>query len=117
MLRPANGVADRAGLLAPRGAGENIRDFEEALLRNAARLLDHLGRVAREVALQHLENAARMLQRFVAMRLVQLLRFAAAILPLPSPSGRHPWLLRRFRAFVKPRGRVVLFLLRIPAAE
>ena len=88
------------------------------LARNAADLLDHLRRVAREVALQNLEDAARMLQRFVAMRLVQILRFAAAVLAVPAAALAISRLSRRrLRAFVQPRLGVVLLLLRIPAGE
>src|SRR5205085_3253388 len=79
MLRPADRVTDRGRFLATGSAREDVGDFDEALARNAARLLDELRRVAREVALQYLKHAARMLQRFIAMRLIEILRFAAAI--------------------------------------
>src|SRR5438067_12094302 len=51
------------------------------------------------------------------MSLVQLLRFTAAVLAMPSPLHLHAGLLTRLGAFVQPRLGVVLFLLRIPAAE
>src|SRR5437773_4532180 len=110
MLRPADGVANGAGLLAPRGAGEDVGHFEEALLGNAAVLFDHLRRVAREVTLENMEDTSRMLQRRIAIWLVQMLRFAAAIFGVPSPLLVHSRLHRRLRTFVEPRLRVVLFL-------
>src|ERR1043165_7074816 len=117
VLRPADGVADRGGLVAARGAGEDIGDFEEALARDAARTLDELRRVAREMALEHLIDAARMLQRAVLHRLVEGLRFAAAVLLLSAALRLHARrrlvLLRG--AGVEPRLRVVL--LPVPSAE
>ena len=68
------------------------------------------------MTLQHLEHAARMLQRFVALRRLHALRFAAAIFFLTSfvlaVSGRA---ILRLRAGVEPRLRVVLFP--IPSGE
>ena len=62
-------VADRAGLArGPERDVKRVGDLEEALLRDAADLLDHLRRVAREMPLQDLKDAARMLQRRVAPR-------------------------------------------------
>ena len=51
------------------GVGEDrLGDLEERLPRAAGRPLDHLRRVAAEVALDDLEDAARVLQRLVALR-------------------------------------------------
>src|SRR5207237_8282002 len=92
----------------------------EALARNAARLLDELRRVAHEVALQYLKHAARMLQRFIAMRLIEVLRFAAAIFSVTAAVLAHAGLIAFALlrcARVAPRLRVVLFLLRFPSRE
>src|SRR5581483_7231227 len=105
VLRPADCVTDRAGLLAARSAGEDVRDLEELLARNAAVALHHLRRVAREMALQHLEDAARVLQRLIANRLVDVLRFAAAVLAMPAAGLGNVLALR---ALVEPGVSVVL---------
>src|SRR5215218_3276416 len=65
MLRPANRVAERRGLLPPRVLGQCPCYLEESLLRGAADLLDHLGSVPGEMTLEYLEHAARVLQRHV----------------------------------------------------
>src|SRR5215208_4716342 len=65
MLRPTDRVAQRRGLLPPRVLGQGSGYLEESLLRGAADLLDHLGRIPGEVALEDLEHAARVLQRHV----------------------------------------------------
>ena len=57
VLRPGDGVGHRAGPLRARVVGQRLGHLEELLLRAAAYLLDHLGRVAREVPLQDLEDA------------------------------------------------------------
>src|SRR4029078_2669986 len=89
VLRPPDGVADRGGLVAARGAREDAGDFEETLPRDAAGALDELRRVAREVALHTLIDAARMLARAVLMWLVHVLRFAAAVLAVAAVLGLH----------------------------
>ena len=53
----------RRGPLAARVGAQRLGHLEEALARDAADLLDHLRRVAGEVPLQDLEDAARVLQR------------------------------------------------------
>ena len=45
--------------------GDDLGDLQERLLRDAADPLDHLGRVAVDVLLQELEDAARVLERLV----------------------------------------------------
>ena len=65
VLRPADRVDERAGALATRVVAELLRDQQELLDGAAARVGDELRRVARVVALEDLEDAARMLQRVV----------------------------------------------------
>ena len=67
VVGPADGVAERGGALAPAVAGQRVGDLRELLRRDAADLLHHLGGVAGEVPLEDLEDAARVLQRLVAV--------------------------------------------------
>ena len=46
---------------------DGLAQRQELLRRHAGHLLDHLGRVAGVVPLEHLEHAARVLQRFVTL--------------------------------------------------
>src|SRR6476620_7531134 len=62
----AHRVAERAGALASTVAGQRFGDPGELLGRDAADLLHHLRGVAREVPLEDLEDAARVLQGLVA---------------------------------------------------
>ena len=89
VLRPADRVAERRRALAARVVAQRLGHLEELLARDAADLLDHLRRVAGEVALEDLEDAARVLQRRVlvgrlavrelaAVRAVRLLARVAA---------------------------------------
>src|SRR5689334_13311012 len=78
MLGPANGVCKRGRALAAAVLHERLTNAQEKVLRRAANALDHLGRVAREVAPQYLEYAARMLQRVVTFH-----RAVIALLELP----------------------------------
>jgi hypothetical protein len=66
VLCPADGVRDGRGLFRSGRARENVGHIEKRIARNPACLLDELRRVTREVALQDLKYAARMLQRFIA---------------------------------------------------
>src|SRR5918994_1614888 len=120
MLRPADRVAERRGLLPPRILGQGPGYLEESLLRGAADLLDHLGRVPGEVALEDLEHAARVLQRHVgrprhtgmhlpALSLTGLAHYAS----LAPPDGG---VIDRV-SLVTPARRVVLFALLVPAGE
>ena len=70
VLRPAHGVTDSRGFVAAGRARENIGDFEKRVLRHAAELLDQRRRVSREVPLENLKDAARMLQRSVSLAFV-----------------------------------------------
>ena len=68
VLGPGHGVGERRG---PVGAGvreDRLGDLQERVPRAAGHPLDHLGRVAAEVPLDDLEDAARILQRLVALR-------------------------------------------------
>src|SRR5205823_6150342 len=65
VLRPPDGVHERGRTLAARVRAQRLGDLEEGGSRDAAGLLDHLRRVAAEVPLQELEDAARVLERVV----------------------------------------------------
>ena len=67
VLGPADRVAEGGGALAPEFAQSASATLQEQLARHAADLLHHLRRVAREVPLQDLEDAARVLERLVAL--------------------------------------------------
>src|SRR4051812_25734900 len=105
MLRPSNGVADRASALRTAGAREHIGDLEKAIGWDTAYAFHHLRRVTREVSLRYLEHAARIRQRLVADGRVQVLGFAAPLLRVSASilirSRRLAVLLRR--AFIQPR--------------
>src|SRR5205814_6678379 len=62
LLGPTDGVTNRCGLIGTRGGGKSISHFVKQRRRDAANFLDHLGRIARKVAPQYLENTARMSQ-------------------------------------------------------
>jgi len=67
---------------------------------------------------QDLEDAARMLQRLVVPRLVELLRLPAAVFAVSSALRRHAGsLFVSLGALVQPCLRIVLPLLRIPSRE
>ena len=68
VLRPADRVDQRRGPLAARVADQRLGDLQELLARDAADLLDGLGRVARVVPPQDLEHAARVPERLIAPR-------------------------------------------------
>src|ERR687897_3646262 len=120
MLRPADRVAQRRGLLPSRVLGQGPGYLEESLLRGAADLLDHLGRVPGEVALEDLEHAARVLQRHVgrprhtgmhlpALSLTGLAHYAS----LAPPDGG---VIDRV-SLVTPARRVVQFAIFVPTGE
>ncbi len=67
VLREADRVHERARPLAARVAADRLGVPEELLDRAAARVRDGLGRVAREVPLQDLEHATRVLERLVLL--------------------------------------------------
>ena len=67
VLRPPDRVTERRRPLAARVGDQRLGHAQEVLLRDAAHLLDHLGRVAREVLHQLAEDGARVLERLVAL--------------------------------------------------
>src|SRR3989442_9236085 len=79
MLCPAHGVADRASLLGTGSRSEHLSCFQKNILRNSAVALDHLRRVTREVAFQHLEHTSRIFEGWICRELIRLLRLAATI--------------------------------------
>ena len=77
VLGPADGVAERTGLLASRVLRDRLAVVDELLGRATARLRDELRRVALVVLLQDLEDAARVLQRVVLLRRLAVLEGGA----------------------------------------
>ena len=70
VLRPSEGIRDRARLLRHARRRHDLADLEVRVLRRSADPLDHFRRVALDVLLQKLEHAARILERRVdAVRL------------------------------------------------
>src|SRR4029079_6668743 len=65
VLGPAHRVHDCGGAGAAGRGGPGLGDVEELLPRDAADLLDDLRRVAGEVPLEDLVDAARVLQRLL----------------------------------------------------
>src|SRR6185312_15625226 len=63
VLRPTDGVAEGAGAIAPRVVAQRLGDAQKQVAWAAGDALDQLRRVARVVALEDLEDTARMLQR------------------------------------------------------
>src|SRR5581483_4044362 len=105
-----------------RAVADRARDVQELLDAAAARVGDELGRVARVVALQDLEHAARVLQRVVGFRRVAVREPAAVasmrLLALHARSLEALFALagrsvHRY-ACVLPRRHVVLALIRVP---
>jgi len=118
MLRPADGVADSRGSVGAGRSAEDLRDVEERVTRNAAHVLDHLGRIACVVTLQNLKHAARMFQGRISGRRRVLRGLAAAILSMASTLAfvRDVLVLGR-RTFVRPAIWRVAMGSRIPAGE
>src|SRR5262245_19241449 len=94
MLGPADRIADRRCLIGPRCPNECVRYLVEEDRGDAANLFHHFWRVAREVAAQRLQDAARMLQGGIPLRKTELVF-----------------------SFVEPGFVVVRSFLRIPAGE
>ncbi len=87
VLGPAHGVADGGRFIGAGGGDEGFRRFQECVPGHAAVALDGFRRVAREMALQDLEDAARMLQGAILVLLGFFLDLAAAIVAV-SAAGR-----------------------------
>src|SRR5450432_2586934 len=68
MLRPTERVTNRCRFLGTGSSDERVRHFVKERGRNSTNFLHHFGGVAREVAAQCLQNAARMLQGRIALR-------------------------------------------------
>ena len=71
VVRPTHRVDECAGPLASRVALQLLAHPQELLLRHTAGLLDDLRCVAREVPLEDLEDAGRVLERLVGAELVR----------------------------------------------
>ena len=100
VLRPADRVAERRRALAAGVLAQRLRDLEELLLRAAADLGDALGGVAAVVALQQLEDAARVLERRVLLRGLAVLEpgpVAAVTHGLAAERGLSSWTAPRTR--------------------
>ena len=113
VLRPSHGVTDRGGLRPARRRGRTPRPPSRNSLRGTPQTLDHFGRVAREVPLQHLEHAARMLQRRIGLVLRHLAGFAAAILAVTAACFGMAGVCRRWLlpgSLVQPGFRIVFLL-------
>src|SRR5437879_10359529 len=93
MLRPSQGITNGSGLFRTRSRGEGFRHFDEHILGNSTAAFDHLWRVAREMAFQHLIDAARMLKRDVSLVLARILRLTASIFSMSATGRRVPRLL------------------------
>jgi len=92
VLGPGHRVGERGRLVGAGGVQQRLGDLQEGLLRTAGDALDQLGRVTREVALDDLEDAARVLERVVAERR----RFEQRLHQrLERRAGRQRRLLRR----------------------
>ncbi len=117
VLGEADGVAPHRRALAPRVLHQLVGDGLEVLRRDAADALDHLRRVAAEVALEDLEDAAGVLQRLVALELARVHARARALLEalrgVLARTGRR----RHLAALVHPRTAVVHPRLGVEAAE
>src|SRR5205085_1707252 len=120
VLRPADGVTHGRGAVGAGVAAEGVGHGQERVPGDAAHLLHQLRRVAGVVALQHLEDAAGVLQGGVGLgRLatvggaVGAVLLALGRLPVDAAAGA----VRRLLARVLPRGVVVGVGLRVPAGE
>src|SRR2546423_9314815 len=124
VLRPADGVAERARPIAPRVRDQRLAYLDEVVDGAAARLGDELRRVALVMPLEDLQDAARVLHRgILGGRL-------AVVEPAAVPAVARRLALRRLEALLALAGRAVdlhalvhpafdavLALLGIPAGE
>jgi len=91
VLRPSDRVGERACPLATGVLAQLLGDVEEVALGAAAGVGDELRRVARVVALEDLEDAARMLERLVfGGRLAVRETASLPAVPACSPLGGPP---------------------------
>ena len=70
VVGPSDGIAKGAGALAAGILRQRINDLEKSFLRAARDPFDHVGRVARVMALHDLVNAIGMLKRQILRRRV-----------------------------------------------
>ena len=105
VLGPADGVDERAGALAARSCAPAPRTPRRNCSCGTPQVsLHHLGGVAGEVPLEHLEDAARVLQRLVALAACSPLLAARRPCALVLPASRSAR-ARRSLALVAPPGR------------
>src|SRR3712207_6682029 len=119
MLGPADGVAERRGLLAPGVLADGLGDLEEGFLRAAGHALDHLRGVPGEVTLEDLERATGVLERWVVRARPALMhpRLTSDLLALEAVLASSDGGVVDGMALVAPARRVVLLLLLVPARE
>src|SRR6185437_17019678 len=72
MLRPADCVADGSGFIRAGSRTVSLRNFQKEIFGNAAILLHHLRRIAREMLFEYLIHTAGMPQSRVRFMLTQL---------------------------------------------
>src|SRR5437660_12751718 len=88
MLRPTHGIADCSRLVRPGCIRKHFRNFEEMFPGNSADRLNELRRITREMTLQHVENAARVLKRGIGIVLMRIAGFSAPIFAVtPACAG------------------------------
>src|SRR5215472_6050444 len=120
MLRPAQGITNRARLVAAGSRGECLCGAEKNLFGNAAMAFHDLRRVAREMAFENLENTLGVFERRVGPERVYVLRFPAAVFSLTAARlgmSRGCRGVFFFRPPIKPGVRIVALLLPIPPRE
>src|SRR5882724_8431943 len=71
MLRPADGITDRRGLIRTGCYNERVSDFLKKRRRDSANLFDHLRRVTREMPFEFLENTLWILQSEIPLGIAQ----------------------------------------------
>src|SRR5437667_7534960 len=71
MLRPADGITDRRGLIRTGCCNERVSDFLKKRRRDTANLFDHLWRVTREMPFEFLEHTLWILQSEIPFGIAQ----------------------------------------------
>src|SRR5579871_984284 len=117
VLRPADGVDERAGALPAGVLRERLRHLDEVVDRAAARLRDELRRVPRVVPLEDLEDAARMHKRRVLRRRLAVREPFAAAAVTGLLAGRRAARAGDLHPLVHPALDLVLPGLGVPAGE
>src|ERR1700758_5059533 len=75
MLRPADGITDRCGLIRTRCCNERVCDFLKKRRWDTANLFDHLRRVTREMSFEFLENTLWILQSEIPFGIAESFAF------------------------------------------